>query len=184
MTLRFLFATGICCTILFSSCSKENTPPELAPLPGGSPDSLKPAIPENKVDRHALLQLVNGLRSRGCNCADKSMPPAPPVLWNVQLETAAWLHSKDMFEHNYFNHRGLNGSTPGSRLDAAGYNWTSYAENIAMGNMVEQAVVLGWLNSPEHCQNLMSQTVRELGVGRKEQYWTLLLGRRSISEVN
>ncbi|HVI48290.1 MAG TPA: CAP domain-containing protein [Chitinophaga sp.] len=161
--------------IFVVSCTKETTVlPD--PIKPGS-DSL--TVPENHVDRTSLLTLVNGLRSKGCKCGGTTMPPVGPLTWSGLLEKAGYDHSKDMSVKNYFAHDGLDGSTPGARLDAIGYHWNSYGENIAMGNMDEQAVILGWLNSPGHCRNMMNPDFTEIGVGRYDKYWTMELGRRS-----
>ncbi len=61
-----------------------------------------------------------------------------------------------MKTNNYFSHTGLNGSTAGQRITAAGYTWSAYGENIANGYSSEQAVINGWLGSEGHCKNIMS----------------------------
>ncbi|PSL49259.1 uncharacterized protein YkwD [Chitinophaga niastensis] len=165
---------------IFTSCTKESAVTPIAPAKPVPADTI--TVPENKVDRAALLQLVNGLRSRGCNCGGVPMPAVGPLTWNGLLERAAYDHSKDMFLNKYFDHTGLDGSTPGTRLDASGYRWNVYGENIATGNMDEQAVVLGWLNSPKHCQNMMAAKYSELGVGRYDKDWTMELGTRSAAQ--
>ena len=163
----------------FCSCTKQNDVQPIAPTPPTPTAVDTTSVPENHVDRKALLTLVNGLRSRGCNCGGVPMPPVGPLTWNGLLEKAAYLHSKDMALNNYFDHNAPNGSTPGMRLDAAGYRWNTYGENIATGNMDEQAVVLGWLNSPGHCKNMMTAGYTEIGVGRYDKAWTMELGHRN-----
>lgn len=179
-----LFAVTAFAGMLAIGCKKESaintvTPTDTMQLP----TTIIPAdtLPENKIDRAFLLQLLNGLRSRGCNCGGIQMPATGAVSWNGKLEQAAWLHSKDMSGNNYFDHKGKNGSSPGNRLDAVGYNWTNYGENIAKGQMAEQAVVLGWLNSPDHCRNMMNPAFRELGAGKYGDYWTMVLGCKTAN---
>ncbi|HEU4554713.1 MAG TPA: CAP domain-containing protein [Chitinophaga sp.] len=169
----------VCIFLCFIDCGKANNvnPPVTTIIP----DSTAPvtdSFPENKVNRTALLRLVNGLRSRGCNCGTDKMPPVPTLTWSITLEKAAWRHSRDMDSLHYFDHNSLDGTTPGQRLDAAGYHWMYYGENIAKGQMDEQAVVLGWLNSPKHCHNMMDANVKELGVGKFNIYWTMELGSK------
>lgn len=170
-------ATAWMAVIFYCSCSKTSgltlKEPEKAPQTDTS------VVPENKLDRSALLVLVNGLRTHGCKCGTDVMPPVGAVVWNGLLEKAAFDHSKDMAVNKYFDHNGLNGSTPGTRLDAAGYHWNYYGENIAAGNMEEQAVVLGWLNSPKHCHNMMDPVFAEMGVGYYSGNWTMDLGKRN-----
>jgi uncharacterized protein YkwD len=172
-TLRSL--ASVCLIAYFIGCTKSaDVTPDVTDTTAPVTDSF----PDNKVDRTALLRLVNGLRSRGCNCGDTKMPPVPSVTWNASLEKAAWLHSKDMSEQKYFDHIAPNGSNPGQRLDAAGYRWLRYGENIATGFTNEQAAVLGWLSSPKHCRNMMDPNFTEVGVGRFDILWTMELGHR------
>ncbi|WP_143308609.1 CAP domain-containing protein [Chitinophaga vietnamensis] len=177
MSGKIFIAALLPAVVFFSSCTKESNVQPLLPKGPVAVDSV--TVPENHVDRNALLVLVNGLRSRGCKCGDVQMPAVGPLTWNGLLEKAAYLHSKDMSLNNYFNHTGLDGSTPGNRLDNVGYHWNTYGENIAMGNMDEQAVILGWLNSPKHCMNMMNASYTELGVGRYDKYWSMELGHRN-----
>ena len=160
--------------MIYCSCTKSSGVIPLEPAPADTS-----TVAENKIDRSALLQLVNGLRSRGCNCGADKMPAVGPLTWNGLLERAAYDHSMDMALHHYFDHNGLNGSNPGSRLDDAGYHWNSYGENIAAGHMDEQAVVLGWLNSPKHCHNMMDAKFTEMGIGRYNDDWTMELASRN-----
>lgn len=163
--------------MIYCSCTKSAGITPGKPLPADTS-----TVAENKIDRSALLQLVNGLRSRGCNCGADKMPPVGPLTWNGLLEKAAYDHSVDMALQHYFDHNGLNGSNPGSRLDAAGYHWNYYGENIAAGPADEQTVVLGWLNSPKHCHNMMDAAFTEVGVGRYNDDWTMELGSRNAPQ--
>lgn len=175
MTGIFRFMAPLCLIISFIACAKEQN---ANPVAHDTNTTITDSFPENKADRAALLRLVNGLRNRGCNCGETVMPAVPSLSWNGALEKAAWLHSKDMQEQQYFDHIAPNGSNPGQRLDDAGYPWTWYGENIASGFTEEQAVVLGWLSSPKHCQNMMNANFTEIGVGKYETLWTMELGSR------
>ncbi|HJU46085.1 MAG TPA: CAP domain-containing protein, partial [Chitinophagaceae bacterium] len=128
--------------------------------PGKNDD---PAV-DSTVNRTLLLQLVNDVRGKGCNCGATAMPPVAAVTWNNRLEAAARAHAEDMSKNNYFSHTGLNGSTPGDRITAAGYEWQGYGENIAKGYPSEQAVVDAWIKSEGHCKNIMNGNFKEMGV--------------------
>jgi uncharacterized protein YkwD len=101
------------------------------------------------------------------------------IAWHCQLESAAQGHSNSMAENDYFSHTGLDGSSAGDRITAAGYSWRAYAENIAAGYNDEETVMTAWLESPGHCANIMNSTVTEMGAGVAENdaaryriYWT------------
>jgi uncharacterized protein YkwD len=61
-----------------------------------------------------------------------------------------------MYNNDYFSHIAPNGTPGGVRIEAAGYKWTAYGENIGMGYTSEKQVVDGWIKSPEHCKNIMN----------------------------
>ena len=143
-------------------------------------ESGKPVVPPvvSGVNKSLLLQLVNDARKKGVYCGKAWHSPAPPVVWNELLEKAALNHSADMNQRNYFSHTSPNGDKAAARLDAIGYNWRSYAENIAQGYETEREVVVGWLKSEGHCKNIMNGTFNEMGVAREGNYWTQEFGRR------
>lgn len=145
-----------------------------APASGGAPTPMfLPAV--NKM---LLLQLVNEVRKKGCRCGETWYPAAPPISWNDLLEKAALNHSVDMNAKSYFSHSSQNGDKAGQRIDAVGYRWRTYGENIAFGFDTERDVVAGWLKSPGHCKNIMSKDYAEMGVARSGQYWTQTFGTR------
>lgn len=164
----------VICFIAFGlySCQKGNDDTKDPAAPNPSP------TPAASVNRTTFIQLVNNVRQAGCTCGSSVMPPVAPVTWNDLLANAALSHSSDMNTNDYFSHTGLNGSSAGDRITAAGYNWRAYGENIARGYTSEQAVMDGWLKSEGHCKNIMSSQFKEMGVGRAGNYWTQAFGSR------
>lgn len=147
----------------------------LAELPVSGPGPKKKTKELNKT---VMLQLVNKVRSSGCNCGGRFYPSAPPLAWNEKLEKAAFVHSQDMWRRNYFSHKAPDGSNGGNRIERAGYPWKAYGENIAFGYTTERDVVKGWLSSPGHCRNIMNRNYKEMGVSRVNNYWTQTFGAR------
>lgn len=123
-----------------------------------------------------MLDQVNRLRSKGCRCGRKQMPPVPALAWNDQLEKSAETHAADMHRNNFMGHRGSNGSNIGKRADKAGYKWRAVAENVAWGQGSVEEVMLDWKDSPGHCINLMSKSYRDFGAARKGSYWVQEFG--------
>lgn len=130
------------------------------------------------VNKSLMLQLVNDLRSKGCQCGDTYYNPAPGIAWNNQLESAAYAHSTDMNQNNFFSHNAPNGTDAGVRITKAGYNWRTYGENIASGHKTEADVFKGWIESPDHCRNIMNKNFKEMGVARAGTYWTQEFGAK------
>jgi len=127
------------------------------------------------LDKQLLLNLVNDVRSKGCNCGNNYRPPAPPVTWNEKLEQAAQNHSNNMYSKSFFSHTGKDKSTVSSRVAAVKYDWVICAENIGMKYKTEQAVIQAWANNPSHCENIMNELLTEMGVAIKGSYWTMVL---------
>ena len=145
-----------------------------------SADSTEP-VPEvssSGVNKTLVLQLVNDVRKKGCQCGDTWYPPAAAVTWNDLLERAAINHSKDMSQNNYFSHTSPNGDNAGARIREVGYLWMAYGENIAMGYNNEKEVVAGWIKSPGHCKNIMNRNYKEMGVAKVNSYWTQTFGSK------
>jgi uncharacterized protein YkwD len=157
--LPFLFA-------VITSCTKQ-----AISIPNNDP------VPST-VNKAVLLQLVNDVRKKGCNCGETWYAPAPAISWSDQLEKAAYMHSNDMYQKKYFSHTGSDGSNIGQRISAVGYPWKFYGENIAEGYPTEKEVITGWLSSPGHCANIMNKNYKEMGVAKAGDYWTQDFGSR------
>jgi hypothetical protein len=107
-------------------------------------------------------------------------PAVPPLAMNANLIAAARWHSGDMYTNVYQGHNQTNGSTvlsPGDRITANGYTWTSYGENVyAYAASVFQGhagFAVDWGNNPPsgmqpgrgHRQNMLTAGFREVGMG-------------------
>jgi uncharacterized protein YkwD len=126
--------------------------------------TLVPSDSNLALVRAATLCLVNRERtSRG----ERALSA------NRDLQQAAQAHSQDMAAGGYFEHDGRGGSTPLSRMRAAGYIFSSHlgyaiGENIAWATLwlaSPKAIVAGWMASPGHRANILDATFRDTGVG-------------------
>ncbi len=123
-----------------------------------------------------MLDGVNLLRSKGCHCGRKYMPPVGPLRWNEKLAKAAAAHAYNMDRNQFFNHQDPSGKTYADRASKAGYKWRVVGENIAWGYESATEVVLGWKTSPGHCRNMMDRDFTEMGGGKFGTYWVQVLG--------
>ena len=94
------------------------------------------------------------------------------------LHQAAQGHVDDMEDVNqYLGHQSSDGRSLSDRIDEVGYQWRSIRENAASGQLSAKQVVKGWMNSPGHRANILSDDVTEIGIGfavddlTKETYW-------------
>jgi len=121
----------------------------------------------------AILDLVNTARAAGRRCGGKYFAPAAPLALDPALTRAALAHSRDMAEHDAFDHRGHDGSTPSVRVEQAGFgNHRIVGENIAAGAMTPGEVTRGWLMSPGHCENIMNSSFTLIGIAYAENLRT------------
>ena len=89
-----------------------------------------------------------------------------PALHAVpKLTVSAQRYTTEMVRDHFFSHQAPNGSTPGSRILAAGFRWTWEGENIASGFSTPLSVVTAWMHSAGHCYNLLAPAFSDMGVG-------------------
>ncbi|MFJ3660254.1 CAP domain-containing protein [Streptomyces sp. NPDC090119] len=139
------------------------------PSPAQTATAAAPSTPQPAAtasgDVARVVELVNAERAKvGCS----------PVQLNSTLSKAAQDHSADMAAHNTMSHTGSDGSDPGSRITAAGYQWSAYGENVAYGYSTPEQVMDGWMNSAGHRENILNCSYKEIGVGLAQpgSYWT------------
>jgi uncharacterized protein YkwD len=132
--------------------------------------------------QEVLLAEVNAFRAETRQCGAEFHAPAPPLRWSATLEQAAQAHAVDMARHDLLSHTGSDGRRPAERIDAAGYTWSTIAENVAAGQTSAEEALATWKASPGHCSNLMIPDVSEVGVGAAVNadsdygyYWSMKL---------
>lgn len=170
---QFVFPSFLTLILIFliSSCQPDE---DFIPEPDGSTPVV---LSEGAAVFQTMLTDINELRAAGCRCGNSNMPPVGPLQWNDQIATAAAEHSADMVHAGRLDHAGTDGSTAGDRLTRNGYEWRSYGENIASGFTSMDAVLQAWIDSPGHCRNLMKSDFTEIGIARKNNYWTQVFAR-------
>jgi hypothetical protein len=97
-----------------------------------------------------------------------------------------------MSVNNYFDHNTFNRvdgklsqvCDTWNRIESYYTDWQALAENIAAGQTSPQMAMDGWMNSPDHRHNILSDSYWEFGVGFYEgkgeyrYYWDQNFGRR------
>jgi uncharacterized protein YkwD len=143
-------------------------PSRTAPRPNPPAPSTAPA-PSGGVTTQ-VVTLTNAERAKaGCG----------PLAVNSTLTAVAQAHSQDMATHNYFDHNSQDGRSPFDRMTAAGYQFSTAAENIAAGQRTAPDVMTSWMNSPGHKANILNCALHQIGVGYATSsssqygvYWT------------
>lgn len=111
------------------------------------------------------LQRINAYRAAGATCGDQRMAAVPALVWSSALEQAASKHARDMAARRDMSHTGGDGSRMRDRVARESYAWSALGENVSAGYATVVAGLVGWMNSPGHCRNMMSPSFREVGVG-------------------
>ena len=149
--------------------------------PEAPPPSAARAPPAPLLSARAL-ELVNAARARGARCGRRQFAPVPPVTLSGTLAGVALGHAAEMAAHNYFEHQDLAGQSPADRVRATGYREKLVGENIAYGPQSVEEAVKGWLDSPDHCENIMDPRFAEMGIAsaagrasRQGRYWVQVL---------
>jgi len=81
-----------------------------------------------------------------------------------ELCQAAQKKAEDMFADDYWAHVAPDGTTPWSFITAAGYDYVYAGENLAKDFQKSDAVVLAWMESPTHRQNILNDKFLDIGV--------------------
>lgn len=127
-----------------------------------------------------VFTYVNQARAKPCRCGTKKYPAVAPLVYNEKLTIAAQKHAGWMASALKLSHTEpkRDAANPWDRITREGYSWSLVAENIAAGQPTAREVVDAWLESPDHCKNLMNGLVKEAGIGlqytpngRYHYYW-------------
>jgi len=147
-----------------------------------------PQISEAKKAEY--LNAINQARSVGRNCGTEFMPAVAPLKWSNALYLAALEHNEDMISTKILSHAGsgtasdwtaqvqeLDHSFDYDRASNNGFNGSVVNENVGVGFRSTEGIVKGWLDSPGHCDTLMSDLWTDLGMAGNGNYWTQVFGR-------
>ena len=108
--------------------------------------------------------------------ADRAKAGVGALKFDHDLNQSADVHSASMDQYDRFSHTGVDGSSAGDRMKAAGYDGTKWAENIAYtsdrgADGIDQADVQQLhsqlMNSPGHKANLLDGSLKDIGLGLK-----------------
>jgi len=138
--------------------------------------SFPPTTPD-EAEKMRMVEAVNAIRSQGCHCGRRFMPPVPPVQWSDHLFRSAYTQAEEMHTHQYFAHYSKDGLNIGERLEKAGYEWMVAGENLGEGQLSFDEVLSDWLKSYSHCKMLMHPRVTEMAIAKVDRYWVQHFGK-------
>lgn len=158
--------------------------------PTPAPTPTRTATPVLTIDEASclntteqeFLRLINAYRTENGLSALKT---------SKAINKAAYAHSLDMGQRNYFDHLTLSpvpswqsGPTFSDRMRSMGYTYnTTRAENIAAGQSTAQQVFNAWKASSGHNRNMLNANFKVIGIGfvvvpdsKYTYYWTTDFG--------
>ncbi len=109
----------------------------------------------------------------------RSRAGLPPLSVNNKLQSAAGEKSEDMGEKLYFSHENPDGLTPWYWFEKNRYSFLYAGENLAINFTDTDKLLAAWLKSPEHKENILNPTYRDIGVDVK----TLTVGGKTYTLV-
>jgi uncharacterized protein YkwD len=142
--------------------------------------AIPPVTEEPKPEYYELEKLIFKLINE-----ERTKNKLRPLTWNDKIANVARKHSKDMGMNNYFDHESLDGRTLKDRLWEEIIPCSGCGENIMMQpeagvitiiNGIEypkylsqdelaKSIVEGWMNSPGHRENILTNWFVKSGVG-------------------
>jgi uncharacterized protein YkwD len=125
-----------------------------------APASVSPARTSAEQVERDIFHLINKQRAaQGLEA----------LIWNDEVAKIARMHSRNMADHRFFSHRGIDGKMVNDRADSVGLSkWRGIGENIAFERGYDHPAAFAvekWMESPSHRKNLLGQTWRESAVG-------------------
>lgn len=144
-----------------STGSPSPTPnPTPTPTPNPSPTALD-------SQEQAFLNLINDYRSQN---------GIGPLQVSVTLQAASEWMSNDMATNNYLSHTDSLGRSTQSRLDAFGYTYSPWGENLLGGDSDAQSAFNDWVSACdpdstgactyEHRANMLNGSYVAIGIAR------------------
>ncbi|WP_344447164.1 CAP domain-containing protein, partial [Kitasatospora nipponensis] len=97
--------------------------------------------------------------------AERAKVGCKPLTVDARLQSVAQGHSDDMAARDYYEHDTPEGVDPGTRMTNGGYAWQNWGENIYRSPRDPGTAMTGWMNSPEHRDNILDCTFTQTGVG-------------------
>ena len=138
---------------------------------GSSTTAATCQFDENAQFVSQLQKLINDERAKA---------GLPALVINAQLTAAAKAHAAEMLCNNYLSHTGLDGSTPESRVQKAGFTASLVRENLfalhpAYGGN-PQAAFNWWMSNPESKADLLNRETNAFGLAYVSSEESLLGG--------
>ena len=161
--------TAVLALLGTSTIAAQNTPAAASATARRLQPPAPPPAPLPETVSQVATRLVNVARAAAGLSAVGEDP---------RLDASAAGHSADQAARQTMTHSGANGSTPGQRMQSAGFGWHTWGENVAVGQRTTDEAVSAWLNSPPHRANILNPAFTSIGTASAvgpdgRLYWTM-----------
>jgi uncharacterized protein YkwD len=124
------------------------------------PLKAKKEYPQSLLTREGIIEWTNLQRKKY---------GLLPLKESAQLNTSAAVKVEDMFQKQYFAHLSPTGEGVADLAKIVNYEFILIGENLALGNFKDDKdLVLGWMESPGHRENILNSRYQEIGVAVKK----------------
>jgi len=135
--------------------ASASRPATAARRPSASPTPTPLLVaPGTQAQRVHELMLINQQR-RGTDL--------PSLSSDAKLQSAAQDYAEHLALDGQLSH--TDGSQPGERVTAAGYQWQAVGESLGLGNMTPSEILATWMASSDDRANILSSTFVDVGIG-------------------
>ena len=109
------------------------------------------------ITRENILAIINEERNKA---------KYRSLAFDYELNLSAQKKAEEMLTKSYFSHETPDGKNFTYFIDYAGYEFLRASENLAQGDFSSSRdIVLAWMNSPTHKQNIFDDTMTDTGIG-------------------
>ena len=142
---------------------QDYTPEDYDHTPDEFEEDIEDEVSEGVLSIEGVVDATNYEReSRGLGALSE----------NYTLNSVAQKKAEDMFERQYFAHTAPTGEEAGDLAKDFNYSFILVGENLAKGDFQSsQDLVEGWMNSPDHKENILNEKYEEIGIGLKRDYY-------------
>lgn len=137
-----------------------------------NPDFIRPGDHGQGAANHTLNEFEKEVH-RLTNI-EREKQQLKPLMIDLSLSQIARYKSRDMVINRYFSHESPTYGSPFDMMRGFKITYRSAAENIAVGYGTPESVVRGWMNSPGHRANILTEGLTHIGIGydQRGNYWT------------
>lgn len=140
---------------------------------------IRPSQPDLTAEDQAIVDMVTLIN------IERGSRGLPFLHVDDRVNEAAHAHAADMAAMGEMQHTGSDGSDGGTRLTRAGFEWSTWAENIGAGFFDARTLFDTWMSSDGHRSNILGD-FSAVGVGvvatsEGLPYWSLLVASEAYA---